>query len=145
MGTHENEDSIRIFLPALDHLFVFIICNLGVYGEERSGAVTEAGFSLRWLIRLRLRAKLVIYYSQSLECEDRILWQRWMTYLLRSLLRGPPVELQVETLKRYCMDDIVRKMGRLRPRPHSKRKAGSGTRQERTCASVGPRYCSTVP
>jgi hypothetical protein len=30
-----------------------------------------------------------------------------MTYLLCSPLRGPPVDLQVETLKRCCMDDSV--------------------------------------
>jgi hypothetical protein len=48
--TDENEDTISTFLPALDHLVVFI-CSLGVYGKERPGAVTEAGFSLKWLIR----------------------------------------------------------------------------------------------
>jgi hypothetical protein len=59
--THENEDAIGIFLPALDHLVVFIICGLGIYREERAGAVTEVGFSLRWLIRRRLRVKAGIY------------------------------------------------------------------------------------
>jgi hypothetical protein len=48
-GTHENEDSISIFLPALDHLVVLFLCGFGVYGEEWSRAVTEDGFSMRWL------------------------------------------------------------------------------------------------
>jgi hypothetical protein len=57
--THEKEDSIGIFLPALNHLVVFIICSLGVYGEERFGAVAEIGLSLRWLILHRLRVVAV--------------------------------------------------------------------------------------
>jgi hypothetical protein len=48
--THENEDSISILLPALDHLVVFVICGLGVNGEERPGAVTEVGLPLQWLV-----------------------------------------------------------------------------------------------
>ena len=48
-GTHENEDSISIFLPALDHLVVLFLCGSGVHGEEWSRAVTEVGFSMRWL------------------------------------------------------------------------------------------------
>jgi hypothetical protein len=43
--THKNEDSISIFLPALDHLLVLFLCSFGIYGEERSRAVTEAGLS----------------------------------------------------------------------------------------------------
>ena len=42
--THENEDSVGILLPALDHLVVFLLCGLGIDGEERPRAVTEAGF-----------------------------------------------------------------------------------------------------
>ena len=53
--THEDENPIRIFLPALGHFVVFIVCGLGVYGEERPGAVTEVGFSMKWLARRRLR------------------------------------------------------------------------------------------
>jgi hypothetical protein len=34
MRTHKDEDSISILLPAFDHLVVFILCSLGVYGEE---------------------------------------------------------------------------------------------------------------
>ena len=49
--THKNEDPISIFLPALDHLVILFLCFFGVYGEERSRAVTEVGFSLQWLIR----------------------------------------------------------------------------------------------
>jgi hypothetical protein len=45
--THEKEDSFGIVLPLVDHLFVFNICSLRVYGEERAGAVTEVGFSLQ--------------------------------------------------------------------------------------------------
>ena len=32
--THENEDPISILLPAIDHLVVFFLCNLGIYREE---------------------------------------------------------------------------------------------------------------
>jgi hypothetical protein len=39
--THKNEDPISILLPALDHLIVLVLCGFGVYGEERSRAVTE--------------------------------------------------------------------------------------------------------
>ena len=46
--THENEDPIRIFLRALNHIVIFILCDLGVHGEKLSRAVTEFGFSLRW-------------------------------------------------------------------------------------------------
>ena len=46
--THENEDPIRIFLRALNHVVVFILCDLGVHGEKLSRAVTKFGFSLRW-------------------------------------------------------------------------------------------------
>ena len=53
--THKNEDPISILLPAFDHLVVFFLCSLGVYGEERSRAVTEVRFSLRWRIWCRLR------------------------------------------------------------------------------------------
>jgi hypothetical protein len=44
--THEKEDPIGIFLPALDHLVVLIICSLGVYGEEWFRSVTKIGFKL---------------------------------------------------------------------------------------------------
>ena len=57
-GTHENEDGICILLPAFDHLVVFILCNVGVYGEELPRAVTKVGFPLQWLIRCRRRACL---------------------------------------------------------------------------------------
>ena len=33
--THENEDFIGIFLQKIDHLVIFILCCLGVRGEER--------------------------------------------------------------------------------------------------------------
>jgi hypothetical protein len=52
--THKNENAISIFLPALDHLVVLFLCSFGVYGEEWTRAVTEVGFSLRWLIRCQL-------------------------------------------------------------------------------------------
>jgi hypothetical protein len=60
--THENEDPIGIFLPALNHLVVFVICGFTVYGEERPRAVAEVRFSLQWLIRLRVRVEVVICY-----------------------------------------------------------------------------------
>jgi hypothetical protein len=31
--THENEDPISIFLPALDHLVVLFLRSLGIYGK----------------------------------------------------------------------------------------------------------------
>jgi hypothetical protein len=65
--THENKDAIGIFLPVLDHLVVFVICSLGVYGEERPGAVTEIGFSFQWVIWRRLRVRAFIYYSMSVK------------------------------------------------------------------------------
>jgi hypothetical protein len=57
--THENEDRISIFLPALDHLVVLFLCGFGVYGEERPRAVTEIGFPLQRLIRCQLRVVVV--------------------------------------------------------------------------------------
>jgi hypothetical protein len=54
MRTHKKKDPISIFLPALDHLVVLVLCNFGVYREKGPRAVTEVGFSLRWLIRCRL-------------------------------------------------------------------------------------------
>ena len=47
-STHENEDSIGIFLRAQNHVVIFILCDLGVHGEKLSRAVTKFGFSLRW-------------------------------------------------------------------------------------------------
>ena len=32
--THEYEDVINLFLPAIDHLVVLVLCGVGVYGEE---------------------------------------------------------------------------------------------------------------
>ena len=58
--THENEDPVSILLPAINHLVVFFLCSLGVYGEERSRAVTEVGFSLGWRTWCRLRVVGVI-------------------------------------------------------------------------------------
>jgi hypothetical protein len=49
--THENEDSIGIFLPAIDHLVVLFLCNLRIYGEEQSRAITKVGAPLELLIR----------------------------------------------------------------------------------------------
>ena len=43
--THEKEDPLCIFLPALDHFVVFFLYGFGVYGEERSRAVNEGEFS----------------------------------------------------------------------------------------------------
>jgi hypothetical protein len=63
--THENEDSISILLPALDHLVVLIVRGLGVYGEEWPGAVTEVGFSLRWLIWCWLAVEAVVCYRRG--------------------------------------------------------------------------------
>ena len=57
--THKNENSISVFLPALDLLVVFYLCSRGVKGEERPRAVTEVGLSSGWLIRRRLRIKAV--------------------------------------------------------------------------------------
>ena len=53
--THENKDPISIFLPAFDHLVVFIVRSLGIYGEERPRTVSKVGISLRWLLRCPLR------------------------------------------------------------------------------------------
>ena len=39
--THENEDTISIFLAALDHIDVLFLCGFGVYGEKWFRAVTE--------------------------------------------------------------------------------------------------------
>jgi hypothetical protein len=57
--THKNEDSISVFLPALDFLVIVYLCSRGVKGEERPRAVTEVGLSSGWLIWRRLRAKAV--------------------------------------------------------------------------------------
>jgi hypothetical protein len=64
--THKYEDAICIGFPALGVLVVFFLCSFGVYGEERSGAVTEIEFHLRWLgwlIRCWLRIlRLIAFY-----------------------------------------------------------------------------------
>jgi hypothetical protein len=60
MRTHKNENSVSIFLPALNHLVVFIICSLGVHREERTGAVTEVELPMQWRIRCRLRMNDVL-------------------------------------------------------------------------------------
>jgi hypothetical protein len=44
--THENEDAISVFLPAVDHPVVFFLCSLGIHGEEGTRAVTKDGFCL---------------------------------------------------------------------------------------------------
>jgi hypothetical protein len=63
--THEKQYPISIFLPALDHLVVFNVCSIIIHGEERSGAVTGIGLSLRWLIQWQLRmVAVVIYYRR---------------------------------------------------------------------------------
>ena len=69
--THENEDGISILLPAFDHLVVFILCGIGVYGEEFSRAVTEVGFSLHGPIRCQLRAVVAICYRDYKIGDDR--------------------------------------------------------------------------
>jgi len=48
MRTHENEDPVSIFLPALNPLVVLFLGGFGVHGEEWSRAVSEVGSSLRW-------------------------------------------------------------------------------------------------
>ena len=35
MKTHENQGPICIFLATLDHLIIFILCNLGIQEVER--------------------------------------------------------------------------------------------------------------
>ena len=57
--THENEDSVGILLPALNHLVVFLLCSLGIDGEERPRAVTEAGF---FLLIWRLPSRAAVYF-----------------------------------------------------------------------------------
>jgi hypothetical protein len=44
--THKNEDAISIVFPALSILVVLFLCGFGVYGKERSRAVTKIGFYL---------------------------------------------------------------------------------------------------
>ena len=66
--THEIEDAIKIFFPALDHLVVLFLRGFGVYGEQWSRAVTEVGFSLRWLIPCR-PSLTAIYFTYV--CESR--------------------------------------------------------------------------
>ena len=44
----KNEDLIGTLLPAFHILFFFVICSLGLYGDERPGAVAEIRFSMRW-------------------------------------------------------------------------------------------------
>ena len=41
--THENEDAICIVFPAFGVIVVLFLCGFGVYGEEKSGTVTEIG------------------------------------------------------------------------------------------------------
>ena len=71
--TYENEDGISILLPAFDHLVVFILCNVGVYGEEFPRAITEFRFPLGGLVRCRLGLKVAvaIYYRHYEIGEDR--------------------------------------------------------------------------
>lgn len=71
--THKNENSVSIFLPALNHLVVFIICSLGVHREERTGAVTEVELPMQWRIRCRLRMNdvLIRYKNSEISGESR--------------------------------------------------------------------------
>jgi hypothetical protein len=64
--THENEDPVGILLPALDHLVVFVLGSLGVYGEKWPRAITKVGFSLEWLIRCWLRVVVVAVCYRNL-------------------------------------------------------------------------------
>jgi hypothetical protein len=70
--THENEYPVSVLLPAVDHLVVLFLCDLGVHGEERPRAVTKVGFSLRWRIRCRRRAVgVAIWYRHHEISEER--------------------------------------------------------------------------
>ena len=48
--THKNKDPVGILLPTFDHLVVFLLCGVGVQGEERPRGIPVAGF-FRLLIR----------------------------------------------------------------------------------------------
>jgi hypothetical protein len=62
--THEYEDSISAFSPALDHLIVFFLCNIRIHGEERPRAITELGVLIRFLGQLRLILIIVFIYTR---------------------------------------------------------------------------------
>ena len=69
--THEDKDSLSIFLPAFDHLVVFIYCGLGIHGKDRLRAVTDVRFYLQWLRFLCFK------WSE---------WLRWLRWLIRCRL-----------------------------------------------------------
>jgi hypothetical protein len=48
--TYENEDSFGSVFQAIDPLVVFILCGLGVHGEDGRRTIAEVGLSLRWLL-----------------------------------------------------------------------------------------------
>jgi hypothetical protein len=81
--THEKEDPISVFLPAFDHLVVFFLCSLGIYGEEWPRAVTEVRFPLQRPIQCRLREVAVAICGRYFEISDDRSNLR-VTYLGRS-------------------------------------------------------------
>jgi hypothetical protein len=85
--THKNENTVRVLLPALDHLVIFFLSGFGVYGEERPRAVTKAGFSLRWLTRCEL-SPVAIYFIYVCELGVGMVKQTDNTHLNRSPPRG---------------------------------------------------------
>ena len=86
--THEDEDPISIFLPALDHLVVLFLCDFGIYGEERPRAVTRVRSLLQRLVWCRLRVVVVTICGRHHEFSEVRLNVRETQYLGRSLPRG---------------------------------------------------------
>jgi hypothetical protein len=98
--THEKLYPISIFLPALDHLVVFNVCSIIIYGEERRRAVTGIGLSLiQW--RLRMVA-VVIYYRRQWDEQEKGEEDKGDTY--RGSSRPRCLGDQFETLMEMLCD-----------------------------------------
>ena len=53
MGTYEEYDSLRIFLPAFGHLDIIFLFHLRIDGVEWRWATPKVGLSRRWRWRAR--------------------------------------------------------------------------------------------
>jgi hypothetical protein len=70
---HEKQYPISIFLPTLDHLVIFDVRSIIIYGKERCRAVPGIGLSLGWLAQWRLRiVDVVVYYRRHWNKQEQV-------------------------------------------------------------------------
>lgn len=79
MGTYEEYDSLRIFLPAFGHLDIIFLFHLRIDGVEWPWATPKVGLSRRWRWRAyRLHMKIYLY-----------MWVRWTSHVAPNI--PPPL------------------------------------------------------